>query len=215
VCEEWFPKLCDMLAGEGFTPTDSVKIVFKPTMRAPAAASGRTINVSAAYVRDHMDDFGMMVHELTHVVQAYPRQKEDLGWLTEGIADYTRFWKYEPRTRQARIDVKKASYRNSYRTSAAFLGWLSDKYDAEIVKKLNARLRKGRADATMFNDLLGKSVDDLWQEFIDAGAPSAPALPQTPKTPAPDAEPAPTEPARPAPPTLKPSPAPVVHPKPD
>jgi len=44
----------------------------------------------------------MIVHELVHVVQAYPENRANMGWLAEGIADYIRFWKYEPQTRQAR-----------------------------------------------------------------------------------------------------------------
>ncbi len=178
ICEAWYPRLVTELTSEAFTPRDSIKIVFRKKMRAPAATAGDTIFVSAPYVRDHADDLGMMVHELAHVVQAYPGQKEDLGWLTEGIADYIRFWVYEPQTRQAPIDRERASYRNSYRTSAAFLGWLSATRDKAIVNKLNARLRAGNADAKIFEELLGASVDDLWAAFIAAGAPCEPPLPE-------------------------------------
>lgn len=178
ICEEWYPKLAQELRSDGFKPRTTGKIVFVKAARYPAATSGDTITVNAEYLRKHMDDYGMMVHELAHVVQAYPRNKGEVGWLTEGIADYVRFWMYEPKTRQAKIDVKKASYKDSYRTSAAFLGWLVGKYDKEIVTKLNAKMRKGGCDLTVFKDLTGKSVDDLWKEFVDAGAPSAPEMPQ-------------------------------------
>ena len=36
-----------------------------------------------------------MVHETTHVVQAYRRGARP-GWLVEGISDYIRFFKFEP-----------------------------------------------------------------------------------------------------------------------
>ncbi|MEK6701703.1 MAG: basic secretory protein-like protein [Planctomycetota bacterium] len=178
ICEEWYPKLAEELKSDGFTPRTTAKIVFVKAARYPAATGGGTITVNAEYLRKHMNDYGMMVHELAHVVQAYPRNKGEVGWLTEGIADYVRFWVYEPKVRQAKIDVKKASYKDSYRTSAAFLGWLVGKYDKEIVTKLNARMRKGGCDLTVFKDLTGKSVDDLWKEFVEAGAPSAPELPK-------------------------------------
>lgn len=177
LCQEWYPRIAAELASDGFTPRDAVKIVFRKKMRVPAATGGDTISVNAAYVNDHEDDRGMMIHELTHVIQAYPRQKEDLGWLTEGIADYIRFWKFEPQVRQRPIDKEHASYRNSYRIAAAFLGWLVETHDKQIVTKLNARLRAGNADATIFDELLGKSVDDLWKDFIAAGAPASPAIP--------------------------------------
>lgn len=196
LCQEWYPKIAKELASDGFTPRDAVKIVFRKKMRVPAATGGDTISVNAAYVTDHKDDRGMMIHELTHVIQAYPRQKEGLGWLTEGIADYIRFWVYEPQTRQRPIDKEHASYRNSYRITAAFLGWLVKTHDAQVVTKLNAKLRAGNADAKIFDQLLGKSVDDLWKEFIDAGAPSAPASP-APASPAQTPKPTPASPATP------------------
>jgi len=174
LCELWYPKIIAELDSEGYKPQETMRIVFKRNMAAPAAAGRDEISVSAPYIRGHTHDLGMMVHELTHIVQAYPGQKEDLGWLTEGIADYIRFWKFEPQVRQNQIDVKKASYKDAYRTAAAFLGWMSKAYDPAIVNKLNAKLRAGNADATIFNELTGKSVDELWAEFVKAGAPSSP-----------------------------------------
>ncbi|HYD00208.1 MAG TPA: alpha/beta fold hydrolase [Phycisphaerales bacterium] len=173
VCEEWYPRLIKEFGSEGFKPRESVSIVFKKTMRVPAATGGGTISVNAEYVRGHKGDMGMMVHELFHVVQAYPRQKADMGWLTEGLADYVRFWQYEPQTKQRQIDKEKASWRNSYRVTAAFLGWLESKAPGSVVK-LNARMRKGGVDESVFEDVTGKGVAAWWQEFVEAGAPSSP-----------------------------------------
>lgn len=175
VCQAYYPKLIEELASDGFVPRSSVTIVMKRKYFAPAAASGGTISVSVPHITGNPGDLGMMVHELAHVIQAYPGQKANLGWLTEGIADYIRFWKYEPQVGQAPINTKTASYRDAYRTTAAFLGWMSDAHDPQIVRKLNARMRKGGCDETIFKDLLGKSVDELWAEFVAAGAPSSPA----------------------------------------
>lgn len=175
ICLEWFPKLCEALPSEGFEPAKEILIVFRKNISVPAMAGGGVISVSVPHVTNNPGDFGMMVHELTHIVQAYPGQKENLGWLTEGIADYTRFWLYEPQTPQHPINKEKASYRDAYRTTAAFLGYLTAKHDREIVKKLNAKLRKGEGEAALFKEYLGKTVDELWKEFIDFGAPSSPA----------------------------------------
>lgn len=173
VCEEWYTRLNKEYGGDGYVPREKVTILFKKRMRAPAATGGGTINVNGEYVHGHADDVGMMVHELMHVVQAYPGQKGDVGWLTEGIADYVRFWEYEPRTRQAPIDKEKASYRNSYRVTAAFLGWVEKKMPGSVVK-LNAQMRKGGNDEGIFKQVLGTDVDTLWKEFVEAGAPSSP-----------------------------------------
>lgn len=173
VCEEWYPRMVREYGGEGFVPASKVSIVFRKTMGVPAATGGGEISVNAEYVRGHRDDLGMLVHELFHVVQAYPGQKSDVGWLTEGLADYVRFWQFEPGVKQRAIDKEKASYRNGYRVTAAFLGWL-EKRSAGSVAKLNARMRKGGNDAGIFKDVLGTDVDALWREFVEGGAPSSP-----------------------------------------
>ncbi|MFT3685537.1 MAG: basic secretory protein-like protein [Phycisphaerales bacterium] len=173
VCEEWYPKLIKEYGSDGFKPTEKINIVFKKRMRVPAATGGGTISVNAEYVRGHKDDMGMMVHELFHVVQSYPGQKGDVGWLTEGLADYVRFWQYEPQVRQNPIDKEKASYRNSYRITAAFLGWLEKKSPGSAVK-LNAKMRAGNNDESIFKEIVGTDVDTLWKQFVADGAPSSP-----------------------------------------
>lgn len=175
LCLEWYPKLLAALPSDGFTPPDSLRIVFRRKLAAPAMTGGGVMSINAPYVEGNRNDLGMVIHELMHVVQSYPGQKENMGWLTEGIADYVRFWIYEPKTPQSPIDKQHASYRDAYRTTAAFLGYLTETHDKDIVRKLNAKLRKGEGEAALFQQMLGKSVDDLWKEFIDFGAPSSPA----------------------------------------
>lgn len=175
LCEAWYPRLVKEYTSEGFKPNEKITIAFRKSMGVPAATGGGIISVNAEYVRGHKGDVGMMIHELFHVVQAYPGQKADMGWLTEGIADYVRFWQYEPRTRQGQIDGKTASYRNSYRVTAAFLAWVEAQKPGSVVE-LNARMRKGGVDETVFVDVCGKSVDELWAEFVAAGAPSSPSV---------------------------------------
>jgi hypothetical protein len=166
ICEAQYPILCEMLDSEGFVPAANVAIVFKKEMHAPAATGGDVIHVSARHVSRHPDDFGMMVHELVHVVQAYPPSKADMGWLTEGIADYIRYYVYEPGSDRSRIDTTKASYRDGYRTTAAFLNFLIQTRDREIIQKLNSRMRRGECDDSSFKALLGEGLEDLWDDFI-------------------------------------------------
>lgn len=166
VAEAWYPRICEDLASDGFTPPAVVEIVLRKGMKGIAGTSGTTIRVAGAYVSKHEDDLGMIVHELVHVAQAYPRNKAPMGWLVEGIADYERFWKYEPGMAKARIDPTKSSYRDGYRVTATFLAWLVENKDAAIVTKLNAALRKGDCDEAMIKELLGKGVEELWKEFL-------------------------------------------------
>ena len=49
----------------------------------------------------------------------------------EGIADYIRFFKYEPGKLRT-LKPEQAHYDGSYRVTAAFLGFVTEKYDRAI-----------------------------------------------------------------------------------
>ena len=161
--EEWHPKIAGILKSDGFTPPSRVRLVFKKNMKGVAGTSGDTIAIAADWVRRHPDDLGMVVHELTHVVQAYP--KSDAGWLVEGIADYVRFFHYEPGTDLGPLEAK-ARYRDGYRTASRFLAWVERTHDKALVRKLNAALRTSRYDPRLFKDYTGKDLDALWADFV-------------------------------------------------
>jgi hypothetical protein len=67
------------------------------------------ITISGKWITEHPDDLGMVIHELVHVVQGYPNSRHKAGWLVEGIADYIRWWRYEPEAPRPRIDPAKSS----------------------------------------------------------------------------------------------------------
>lgn len=69
LCEKWYPIIADYLRTEGDTPPQTVKLVFKKKMGGVAGTSGATILISARWITDHADDIGLVIHELTHVVQ--------------------------------------------------------------------------------------------------------------------------------------------------
>jgi hypothetical protein len=143
----------------------------KRDYRGVAATSGDRIVGSIRFFKEHPDDFGAMVHETVHVVQHY-RGGKNPGWLVEGVADYVRFFKFEPGN-LGRIDPKSARYDGSYRVTAAFLAYLVEKYDKEIVLKLNQRMRDGRYEDEAFRELTGKSVQELdaeWRALIGSDA---------------------------------------------
>jgi hypothetical protein len=162
---KWHPRIADMLQTEGFIPAKEVKLIFKNDVKFPAATGGSTIYISAKHVRQHPDDYGMVVHELVHVLQRYPKFNKDNWWLVEGIADYIRFYRYEPTTRLPPISSAKASYRDGYKTSAQFLAWIEKRHDKDIITHLNLALRKGEYQPELFQDWTGKSVDELWADF--------------------------------------------------
>jgi hypothetical protein len=166
--EKWHPIIADMLKTDGFVPASEVKLVFKKDMRGPASTSGSTISISADHIRRNPNDYGMVVHELVHVLQRYPKFNKENWWLVEGLADYIRFYLYEPKTKLPRINPAKASYRDGYKTSARFLAWIERRHDKAIITKLNAALRKGEYKPELFETWTGRSLDQLWTEFVRA-----------------------------------------------
>ncbi|MES2596869.1 MAG: basic secretory protein-like protein [Verrucomicrobiota bacterium] len=164
LCVEWFPKISKLLPSEGFTAPNQVTIYFDPKMKGVAHALGGKITISAAFVRGHQDDWGMVVHELTHVVQAYPPGGP--GWLVEGIADYIRIVHFEPQAPRPKIDPAKASYKDAYKTTAMFLEWIEKQHGADFVVKMNAALRQGKYQDALWSELTGKNVDELWSAFV-------------------------------------------------
>lgn len=164
--EIWHPKICELLPSERFRPRKRIKLLFKRDLGYPAHTSGvwvKTITISANWIRQHRDDFGLVIHELTHAIQAYPANRA--SWLVEGIADYIRYVHFEGKTRAPRQDLSSASYRDGYRTTAYFLRWLQCNYDSGIVAKLNAELRRGRYDDDLFESFAGKALPTLWSEY--------------------------------------------------
>lgn len=163
LCEEWYPKMTEFLATPGFTPPKEVTITFVKDKKGVADTVGNRISVAADWVKKHPEDTGMIVHELVHVVQSYPGGTP--GWVTDGVADYIRYFQYEKKAVSPK-ERRGKSYKESYRTAASFLAWIVGKHDKEIVKKLNesARARKYKDD--LFKERTGKDLETLWQEYV-------------------------------------------------
>jgi hypothetical protein len=104
-----------------------------------------------------------MVHETVHCVQLY-RGRNNPGWLVEGVADYIRFFKYEPMKPRA-LKPEQAKYDGSYRVTAAFLAFVTEKYDKEIVRKLNKAMREGTYKEEIWKTVTGKTVEELNQDW--------------------------------------------------
>lgn len=163
LCERAYPMINEELKGDGHTAPHRVRIALRNDYRGVAAAGGGKIVGSVKFFKEHPDDVGAMVHEAAHIVQGYGYGAGPT-WLVEGVADYVRFIKYEP-ANLGPINPKTAHYNSSYRVSAAFLGYLADKYDQQIVLKLNALMRAGEYKESAFADLTGKPVRELDEEW--------------------------------------------------
>ncbi len=162
--ERWYPRICEAFRTDGDKPISFIVMVITPKYDGVAMAGGGKITGSAKYFKDHPNDLGAMIHETVHVVQHY-RGRNNPGWLVEGVADYFRFFIYEP-GKAGPVNPKRAHYNDSYRTTATFLAYLTDKYDKEIVPKLNRLMREGKYKEEVFREFTGKSVGELGEEWL-------------------------------------------------
>lgn len=178
---KWYPKLVAWLPGEGWCAPSRVALRFRGDMGGtPAFASGGIVNLNAVWFRRERsgEGTGAVIHELLHVVQDYGRAKggdgEPVpGWLTEGIADYIRWFRYEPEKQGAAItarNVAGARCDGSYRVTANFLDWVSRTYDPELVQSLNASARGGRYREALWRQRTGKPLEALGDEWHRANA---------------------------------------------
>ncbi|HEX8916026.1 MAG TPA: basic secretory protein-like protein [Humisphaera sp.] len=162
-----YPQIEQALASDGYTPTREFRLLFKPVPNGtPAYASGTTITCNSDYVtKGGKDDLGMVGHELAHVIQRYRRGNVDSGWLTEGIADWVRYYVLEPGSPRARFDVDKAKFKDAYQPAAAFLDYLERTKGPGVVSKLNAALRAGKYKPEMLQELVGGAPEEAFEKF--------------------------------------------------
>ena len=163
VCERQYPMICESLPSDGFKPVTLIRMTMKSSYNGVAEAGGARITGSVKYFKANPNDIGAMVHETVHCVQLY-RGRGNPGWLVEGVADYLRFFKYEA-AKPKPLAPERAKYDGSYRTSAAFLAFLTEKYDPQIVRKLNATMREGKYKEDVWKELTGKPVEELGREW--------------------------------------------------
>jgi hypothetical protein len=97
------------------------------------------------------------------VAQGY-RIRPRPPWLIEGTCDSVWFFKWEPGN-LGRIDPATPRYDKGYRVTAAFLAYLVERYDKDLVRHLNRALREGRHDEDLFRQLTGKTVRELDEEW--------------------------------------------------
>ncbi|KAK1430326.1 hypothetical protein QVD17_12983 [Tagetes erecta] len=148
---------------------DTVELFIKDYDGAEGVTWGNNkINVSAIYLNEYRGPMtlkweftSLMYHEMTHVFQWNGEGKCPVG-LVEGIADYTilraNYYPpgFAPKGRGLRWD-------EGYDITARFLEYC-DGLVPEFTSKLNNMMRR-TYDVSFFQQLTGKPVDVLWQEY--------------------------------------------------
>jgi hypothetical protein len=172
VLAENYPKIVALLPSKGYTAPTHFTITLKP-IDGVAYTAGTDVTANSVWLKSEIgrEAIGSLVHECVHVVQQYGDGSNGPGWLVEGMADYFRWFKYEPQSHGADIVWMrhlrhfKPEYDASYRVSANFLNWVSEKYDPDLVTKLSAAMRDGNYSDDIWKQITGKSMQDLGAEW--------------------------------------------------
>lgn len=147
-----------------------VTFVIDPEYTGVAATDNGIVVYNPEWFKKHPEDIDVVTHETMHIVQAYPNDSGP-GWLTEGIADYVRF-KYGLNNAAANWALPalkpEHNYTNSYRITARFLDWLDSTYKNDPITKLDMAARNQTYSEAIWNQLTGKSLDNLWADYVKA-----------------------------------------------
>jgi hypothetical protein len=171
-CAEWYPKIVAMLPSSDYEAPRRFRITFHADMDGVAYCAGTSINCAARWFRDNLEGEapGAVVHEMVHVVQQYGRARggeRNPGWMVEGLADYIRWFLYEPEDKRTKPNPDRAKYTDSYRITAAFLDYIVREHDAACIEKFNAAMRNGEYSETLWQEYTGKSIDELWANYVE------------------------------------------------
>jgi len=172
VLAEWYPKIVALLPSDGFTAPAHFNLTIQP-MDGVAYTTDTNIFASSSWCSAQIkgEAVGSIVHELVHVAQQYHSDHAP-GWLVEGMADYIRWFLYEPQSHGADIvwmqhHGKSFSphYNDSYRISANFLNWVTEKYDKNVVAEVGATMRDDKYSDDFWKQHTGKTVEELGAEW--------------------------------------------------
>ena len=142
-------------------------------MEGVAYTAGTDVLANSNWLKRELggEAIGSLIHEAVLVVQQF-HNGHNPGWLVEGSADYIRWFKYEPQSHGAdlvwlRQQGKNFSshYNDSYRITANFLDWVSEKYDKAIVTQMNAAMRDGKYEDDLWQKYTGKTAPELGEEW--------------------------------------------------
>jgi hypothetical protein len=180
VLAEWYPKITAMLASEGYCAPTNFNVIIRPGNGVAGTRGGR-ITANSTWLKKELDGeaIGALLHEEVHVVQRYrerrdrPDFKPAPGWLTEGIADYIRWFLYEPQSHGADVTYFRTrrnvilNYDGLYRVTANFLDYVVENYGGgkNLITKVNAACREGDYTDDLWKELTGKSLSELNDEW--------------------------------------------------
>jgi hypothetical protein len=146
----------------------TVTMVIDTTYKGVAETANGKVTINYLWMHKHPEDIDVITHEVMHIVQDYG-DSSGPGWLTEGIADYARY-KFGINNAAANWKLPEykstQNYTDAYRVTARFLVWIEKNYNPKTVKTFDEQMRKHTFTDASWQQVTGKSLDDLWKTYI-------------------------------------------------
>lgn len=160
-----YKPISDYLKSPTFKDVPTINVLFDNKYDGIAYAQNTRIVGATKYYRDHKDDIGSMVHEMTHVIQKYQNCP---GWVTEGVADYMRYYHFET-NKQLPKPGPSNHYTQGYWVTAYFLNYVVQRVRGDMIKYVNKDCREGTYADSIWPRLTNKDVDTLWNDMLRSG----------------------------------------------
>jgi hypothetical protein len=170
VLQAWYPRIVAELPVPHYTPPDHFSILFDVKYKGVAQTVGTFIVANPQWFREQIgkEAVGALVHEEVHVVQQpfhVFHGRHMPTWLLEGSADYIRWFEYEPAKLRPHPTGDEARYDASYRVSAAFLQWVINNYDKDIIVQMNVANYQGVYSDELWVKYTGKTAARLGAQW--------------------------------------------------
>ncbi|HVH47321.1 MAG TPA: ricin-type beta-trefoil lectin domain protein [Labilithrix sp.] len=159
--EIWYPKVVLALALPEYSPRASFRIELDPTIKNSLQAifDEGLIQFRPDFLRNARQDMGAFLHEATHLIDA----PEMIGWMDEGIADWTR--EYMLHDRDPVPIGPEHHYTQGHSQGAFFLNWIQDTYKKPLLHELVVGASKGVPFRQVLVDQTGKNLEPLWEQL--------------------------------------------------
>lgn len=147
--------------------TNKVTFIIDPTYDGVAATTNAVVTFSSKYMTQNPNDIDVVTHEVTHIVQDYGNSTYP-GWLTEGIADFSR---NKFGVNNAAVNWSLTTYQSGknydtgYQVTARFLLWIENKVKTDFVKLADQQLRLHTFTDDSWKQLTGKTLAELWTAY--------------------------------------------------
>ena len=164
ICEREYPLICEDLKSDGWTPRRVIEMRLKSNYRGVAATERRPHHGVREVFQVAPRRFrGDGPRDRPHDSRPTAAATTPAGWSKASRT--TSASSSTSRARRGRVDPERSHYDGSYRVTATFLNYVAEKYDKELVRKLNVHMREGNYSDGLFKDLTGKTLKELDDEW--------------------------------------------------